>query len=275
MPNDNRSDLDTANASTDLMLSRVEGAIGWMSFNNPARHNAVSLDMWKKAREILDAFAQDPAVRVVVITGEGGKSFVSGADISKFETERASATAVEDYDVATEGVYETVLGYPKPTVAMIRGFCIGGGLNLAVCCDFRICNERARFAVPAARLGLGYGYARVRRLMMVVGAVRAKEMLMTARQVSADEAVAMDLVNRIVVDEEIEAHVREFAAVIADNAPLTVAAVKQAVGEVLKDPAERDLARCARLVAACFASKDYQEGRKAFAEKRKPVFGGN
>ncbi len=259
---------------TDKMLAHKAGGIATMTFNNPERHNAVSLEMWRAATQILADFAADPAVRVVVITGAGGKSFVSGADISKFEDERASEAAVAEYDRVTEAAYETVQAFPKPTIAMIRGYCIGGGLNLAICCDLRIATEAARFAVPAAKLGLGYGYTRLRRLLAIVGPQFVKEIFFTARQFDAAEAAAMGLVNRVVPDGEIEAHVRALAETIAGNAPLTIAAIKQIVGEALKDPADRDLDRCDRLVKACFEAEDYKEGRRAFLEKRKPVFTG-
>ncbi len=259
---------------TTKMLSRKADSVGWMIFNNPERHNAVSLDMWEAAREILDDFVRDDAVRVVVVRGAGEKAFVSGADISKFEDERAEADAVRRYDEATEGVYAGLLDYPKPTIAMIHGYCIGGGANLAVCCDLRICGDTARFAVPAARLGLGYGYTRVRRLMNLVGPAFAKEIFFTARQFTAEEAFAMGLVNRVVPQTELETYVADYARRIADNAPLTVNSIKRIVGEVLKDPEARDLALCDRLVRECFESADYAEGRRAFMEKRKPVFAG-
>jgi enoyl-CoA hydratase len=261
--------------ATDKMLSRREGPVGTMIFNNPERHNAVSMEMWRAALAILDDFAADPAIRAVVVTGAGGRSFVSGADISKFESERASAQAVAEYDAATEGVYERLLSYPKPTIAMIRGYCIGGGLNLAVCCDIRICNEASRFAVPAAKLGLGYGLSRVRRLLNVIGPQFAKEIFFTARQFDAAEAVAMGLVNRVIPDAEIENYVKNYADAIGGNAPLTVTSIKRIIGEALKDPADRDADLCDRLVKECFASQDYQEGRRAFMEKRKPVFTGS
>ncbi len=259
---------------TDRMIARKGDGFGWMIFNNPERHNAVSLDMWQAAIGIMEDFAADDEVRVIVIAGAGEKSFVSGADISKFDDERAAADAVSRYNEATEGAYQAVLTSPKPTIAMIQGYCIGGGANLAVCADLRIASERARFAIPAAKLGLGYDYPRVRRVMDLVGPAFAKEIFFTARQFAADEALAMGLVNRVVPHQELEAATTETAGRIAGNAPLTMKAIKQAVHEALKDESGRDLALCERLVAKCFASDDYAEGRRAFAEKRKPVFKG-
>jgi enoyl-CoA hydratase/carnithine racemase len=256
----------------DKILTLVDGTIATITFNNPERHNAVSLEMWKAVLAALDRFAADPAVRVLVITGVGGKSFVSGADISKFESERAGEAAVADYDEATESVYRALLAYPKPTIAKIRGYCIGGGMNLAICCDLRLCNEAARFAVPAAKLGLGYGLTRVRRVLDIIGPQFAKEIFFTARQFSAVEAKEMGLVNRILPDAELDGFTTDYAQTIGGNAPLTVGAVKQIIAEALKDPEARDIALCDRLVKACFESEDYREGRKAFMEKRKPVF---
>lgn len=260
--------------TTDKMIARKADGIGWLIFNNPERHNAVSLEMWEAAIAIIADFRADPEVRVVVVRGAGEKAFVSGADISKFDDERAQEAAVQRYEEATEGTYSALRAMEKPTIAMIRGYCIGGGANLAICCDLRLCSETAKFAIPAAKLGLGYGYARIRRLMEVVRPSFAKEIFFTARQFDADEALAMGLANRILPQAELEAYVTEYARTIAGNAPLTVTAIKQIVNEALKDEADRDLALCDRLVKACFASEDYAEGRRAFAEKRKPVFKG-
>ena len=259
---------------TDKMLARKDGGVGYVIFNNPERHNAVSLDMWAATSRILDGFADDDEVRVVVLTGAGGKSFVSGADISKFESERATLEATRTYNATVEQAYAGIQQFPKPTIAMIRGYCIGGGLGLAVCCDLRICSDNSRFAAPAAKLGLGYGYAGLRRLIDVVGPAFAREIFFTARQFDAEEARHMGLINRVVPEPELENYVKTYAETIAANAPLTVKAVKYIVGEVMKDESARDLARCAELVEQCFASNDFIEGRRAFMEKRKPAFTG-
>ena len=261
--------------AADKMLARKEGRVGYLIFNNPERHNAVSLDMWESAGRILHQFADDDEVRCVVVTGAGGKAFASGADISKFKDERQEATAVAHYQATTQKAYDTVLGMPIPTIAMIRGYCIGGGVGLAVCCDLRICSDNSRFAVPAAKLGLGYGFTGIKRLSDLVGPAFAKEIFFTARQFDAEEARAMGLVNRVVPDAELEDYVRNYADTIAANAPLTVDAVKYIVGQVVKDESQRNLARAAEMVRKCFESKDYVEGRTAFMEKRKPVFTGS
>jgi len=256
------------------IVSSQSGAIGTLTFNNPKRHNAVSLDMWRAAALVLDEFAADPGVRVVVLTGAGGKAFVSGADISKFESERASTDAVAVYNAAVERFQQTLSDYPKPTIAHIRGYCIGGGLGIVVSCDLRIANQAARFGIPAAKLGLGYGLVNIQRLMRLVGPQFVNEMLFTARHVDASDALRMGLVNRVLPDSEIGAYVQELAETIAGNAPLTIRAVKGIVRELLRDEKDRDAAACDALVKQCFESEDYKEGRRAFLEKRKPVFTG-
>jgi len=259
---------------TDKMQITKDGAIGRMVFNNPARHNAVSLEMWEGAEEIIDDFARDPAIRVIVVSGTGGKAFVSGADISKFESERASEEAVKHYNATTDRFHGKLAALTKPTIAMIRGYCIGGGVSLATGCDLRICSDNSRFGIPAARLGLGYGHKGIRKLMDLVGPANAKELFFTAKQFTAQQALVMGLVNHVVPESELEAFVDDYAKAIAENAPLTVTQVKRTVGELLKDPEERDVALAERLVAECFASEDYIEGRRAFMEKRKAQFKG-
>jgi enoyl-CoA hydratase/carnithine racemase len=261
-------------AQTDKMLSRKEGHVGYVIFNNPARRNAVSLEMWEATARILDDFGKDNDIRVVVLTGAGDKAFVSGADISRFENERANEEAITRYNQTVERANAAIYDYPKPTIAMIRGFCIGGGVGLALCCDLRICSDDSRFAVPAAKLGLGYAYQGLKKLVDVVGPSFAKEIFYTARQFDAEEARAMGLVNRVVKADELEAYVKKYADTIGENAPMTIATTKFIIGEVIKDESKRDLAKCAAMVKKCFESNDYTEGRRAFMEKRTPVFTG-
>ena len=250
---------------TDKMLARKEGNVGYVIFNNPERHNAVSLEMWARTAEILEGFKNDHDVRVVVLTGAGGKSFVSGADISKFESERSSLEGMKTYNETVARANDGVASFPKPTIAMIKGYCIGGGLGLAVCCDLRICSDNSKFAIPAAKLGLGYSYPGVKRLSDLVGPSFAKEIFFTARQFDAEEARMMGLVNRIVPAAELESYVKNYADTIANNAPLTVTAAKFIANQTVRDESKRDLARCQEMVDACFASSDYKEGRRAFA----------
>jgi enoyl-CoA hydratase/carnithine racemase len=199
---------------------------------------------------------------------------VSGADISKFEKERSSAEAIVHYNKVTAEVSAKLVGFAKPTIAQITGSCVGGGVALAVCCDLRICGEGSRFGIPAAKLGLGYGFTGINRLVSLVGPAFAMEIFFTARLFSSEEARQMGLVNRVLPDDQVEAYVADYARMITENAPMTVGSVKAIVGETQKDAAERDLARCAALVDACYASQDYIEGRRAFMEKRKPQFVG-
>jgi enoyl-CoA hydratase len=259
---------------TDKMLSRKEGHVGYMIFNNPQRLNAISIEMWEASRRIMDEFAQDSDVHVVVLAGAGGKAFVSGADISQFEKQRSSEEAIARYNVLVEEANNALYDFPKPTIAMINGYCIGGGLGLAICCDLRIAADNSRFAIPAAKLGLGYGFTGIKRLVDVVGPAFAKEIFYTARQFDAAEALAMGLVNRVVPASELESYVRGYADTIGNNAPLTVNAVKFIANQAVKDGAQRDLKRAAEMVQKCFESRDYVEGRRAFMEKRKPVFTG-
>ena len=259
---------------TEKMIARKEGAIGWMIFNNPARRNALSIEMWRAVAEIIDSYRADDEVRVVVMAGAGDKAFVSGADISEFEKHRASAAAEEAYNrisAAAQGALGTL---DKPLVAMIRGFCIGGGLAVALAADIRIASVDSVFAIPAARLGLGYGFEGLRKLTNLVGPAMAKEILFTARRFTAEEALRIGLVNRLVPGAALEETVRELAGIIAENAPLTIRAAKAAVGEALKDPGDRDIASIERMVRECFDSEDYAEGRRAFMDKRRPAFKG-
>src|SRR5262245_6531760 len=256
------------------LLAHRDGQVGHIIFNNPARHNAVSLEMWQRLQQLLAEFAADSSLRVLVISGAGGKAFVSGADISKFESERATMDAVKVYNAASAKATAALYTFPKPTLAKNQGYCIGGGTNIAVCCDLRVCSRSAKFGIPAAKLGLGYGYVGVRRLAEIVGISHAMDLFYTARQVPAEEALAMGLVNRVVAEEDIDKAVAEWTGMIAENAPMTLATVKAVVREIGKPSTERDLAKLDRMVEACFASNDYIEGRRAFMEKRKPKFTG-
>ncbi len=259
---------------SEKMLGRQDGTVGYLIFNNPEKHNAVSLEMWDAADTILDDFEGREDIRVVVLSGAGGKSFVSGADISKFEKERGSMEAVQHYNERVKTVYDRVQNFPKPTIAMVNGYCLGGGLNLAAACDLRFCSAKSKFAMPAARLALGYPYAAIKRLVNAVGLAAAKHLMFSAQRIDAEEAFRLGLVQQVLAEEELEGFVTDYAKQIAGNAPLTVKAMKLIANEVLKDPEETDFALCDRLVAECFASEDYKEGRRAFLEKREPQFQG-
>ncbi|MEM0989375.1 MAG: enoyl-CoA hydratase [Pseudomonadota bacterium] len=259
---------------TDKMLMRRDGAIGHMVFNQPEKRNAVSLAMWEHASEILDEFEKDPEIRVVVLSGAGGKSFVSGADISEFESQRGTAEAQQYYNQQTAKVYERIERFPKPTIAMIQGFCVGGGLNLACVCDIRICSDDLQIAMPAAKLALGYPFAAIKRLTNIVGIANARHLMFTASRVQAQRAYDMGFAQELVPGDQLAEHVTTYANSIAQNAPLTVGAMKYISTQVLEEPPDRNHEKMVEMVAACFASEDFKEGRRAFMEKRKPVFQG-
>ncbi len=260
--------------STDRIIATREGAVGRIVFNNPERHNAMSLDMWRGATAALNDLTAAGDVRAVVLTGAGDKAFVAGADISRFGEERNSADGVAEYNAAVKEFQETLIAAPMPTIAMIGGYCIGGGLAIALCSDLRIASEDSRFAIPAAKLGLGYAAGGIDRLMHIVGPAAAMEIFYTARQFDAAEAFSMGLVNRVVPRAGLAEYCEGYVTRISENAPLTIRAVKTSVLELLKPESERNLALSDEQVAACFASNDYIEGRAAFAEKRKPQFNG-
>jgi enoyl-CoA hydratase len=259
---------------TERLAVRKEGALGWMVFNNPARRNAVSIDMWEAIPRVIERFESDDEVRVIVLAGAGDKAFVSGADISQFETQRSGPEAVQRYEEIAETAQARLHGCDKPVVAMIRGYCLGAGINIATACDLRIAADDARFGIPAAKVGLGYRASATKNLVDTVGAPNAREMLISARQFSAAEALHMGLVHRVVAATELEKEAREYCEAISANAPLTMRTAKRMIREILKPPLEFDAAVCKAWVRECFDSQDYAEGRKAFMEKRKPAFTG-
>jgi len=251
-----------------------DGSLGFLIFDHPERRNAISAEMWRQIPGAVEALAKDADIRVVILRGEGDTAFVAGADISEFESQRASEAAVAEYDRAGGDAYRAVAGIEKPTIAMIHGFCVGGGVALALCADLRFASDDARFAVPAARLGLGYSVALFEPLLRLVGSARALEILYTARRYRADEALAMGLVNAVAPKATLDSVVRETADRIAANAPLTLRGVKITARELAKDFARRDQTRIDAAVRACYESEDYREGVRAFLEKRKPLFTG-
>jgi enoyl-CoA hydratase/carnithine racemase len=257
---------------TDKMRVDVSDGVGWMTFDNPARHNALSQDMVRAIPQVLAHFQSRDEVRVVVMRGAGEKAFVSGADISEFEAQGAPGKPKSEGEASAP---EWKLGdVGKPLIAMIHGYCIGGGVATALSADIRIASDDAQFAIPAARLGLGYPFPAVRTLVDLVGAAHANEILFSARRFRADEALAMGLVNRVVPRSELHAAVTELAQQIAANAPLTVRASKLAIQQALRDPGKRDVALVNRALQDCFESEDFVEGRTAFMEKRQPNFKG-
>jgi len=260
--------------ATDQLITEVKGAIGWLTFNNPARHNAISMAMAEHLPAAIGALEADARVRVVIVSGSGEKAFAAGSDISGFGESRANPEANRRYNALHESAYDAVYHCRKPTIAMIRGYCIGGGLDFAASCDVRIAAEDASFSAPAGRLGLGYGFESVVRLKRVLGGPAARELLVSARRINADEAYRLGLVHRVVPVAKLQEETVAYAETLAGNAPLTLAAIKRSLIELERDVDVRDQSAAQTLIDACFASADYDEGRKAFAEKRKPDFKG-
>jgi enoyl-CoA hydratase len=256
------------------IVQSVHERVGIITFNNPEKRNAVSLDMWEGLGRALTALRDDPDIRVVVLTGAGDKAFVSGADISQFEKNRHNAEASEEYARQSATHRALLANYPKPTIACIRGFCLGGGLQIAMMTDTRFAAEDSQFGIPAARLGIAYGYDGLKHLVSLVGPSQARLMMYTGARIGAAEALRIGLVDRVLANDELVSATLEIARTIAGNAPLAVHAAKLTIAEVLKDESHRDMEAVKQAGVACMDSEDFREGRRAFMEKRKPAFKG-
>lgn len=251
----------------------VQGHVGYVTFNNPAKFNAMNYDMWCALPVAMKALVDDPQVRLIILQGAGDKAFVSGADISQFNTHR-NGDASTHYNEATQAGYASVLDCPKPTLAKIRGICMGGGLGLALNCDVRMAAADGKFRMPAGRLGLGYAFDGVKRFTEILGTANTADLFFSARIFGADEALRIGLLKQVIPVAELDAVVGAYAQMVCENAPMTLAAAKRSLLELRKNPHERDMAGVQAMVDACFTSEDYKEGRKAFAEKRTPQFQG-
>ncbi|MEA2837486.1 MAG: hypothetical protein QOD89_2036 [Bradyrhizobium sp.] len=256
------------------ILQSVSDGIGIVTFNNPAKRNAMSLDMWEGLGQSLVELRDDPGVRVVILTGAGDKAFVSGADISQFEKTRHNAEASEEYSKRSAAQRALLADYPKPTIACIRGFCLGGGMQVAMLADIRFAAENSQFGIPAAKLGIAYGHDGLRNLVSLVGPSWARLIMYTGMRIDSAEAQRIGLVERVLPDTELWDATLEIARTISGNAPLAIKAAKITIAQVLKDAGARDMEAIKAIGTACMDSEDFREGRRAFMEKRKPVFKG-
>jgi enoyl-CoA hydratase/carnithine racemase len=257
------------------ILQSVADGVGVITFNNPEKRNAMSLDMWEGLGHALIELRDDPEVRVVILVGAGDKAFVSGADISQFEKNRHNAQASEEYSKRSAAQRALLADYPKPTIACIRGFCLGGGMQVAMMSDIRIAAANSQFGIPAAKLGIAYGYDGLRNLVSLVGPSWARLLMYTGMRIDSAEAERIGLVDRVLPDAELWDATLDIARTISGNAPLAIKAAKITIAQVLKDPDKRDMEAIKQIGTACMDSEDFREGRQAFMEKRKPRFKGS
>jgi enoyl-CoA hydratase/carnithine racemase len=257
-------------------MLRVEkrDAVGWIVFDQPAKRNAINGEMWRGIPRAMQQFDADREVRCVAFRGAGTEAFSAGADISEFEKIRAQKTSVAEYDGLLDQVLHAIQDSRKPSVAMIYGFCMGGGLEVALACDLRYCGRSAQFAIPAARLGLAYNVEGHKRLLETVGHARAREIMYLGRRYTAEEAFHMGLINAVLEDQGLEAHTAAILKTLCDNAPLAIANSKTIIEQYVKAEGTPDPAVMQAAIERCARSADYHEGRRAFMEKRKPVFRG-
>ena len=256
------------------ILCNVESNLGFIVIDHPERRNAVSAEMWGALADAAEQLDANPAVRVIVLRGAGEVAFVSGADISEFESRRTGGTAAQVYEQGTQRAFGTLGAVGKPVIAMIHGFCVGGGMATALAADLRYCADDAVFAIPAARLGLGYHAGGIDALTALVGPSAAKEIFFTARRYRAQDAARLGIVNQVFPKADLELRVREIAEQIAANAPLTIRSVKRISRELSREPGQQDRDAIRESIQRCFDSEDYKEGVRAFLEKRSPKFEG-
>jgi enoyl-CoA hydratase/carnithine racemase len=264
---------EKSHADGKILQSIAEG-VGVITFNNPEKRNAMSLEMWEGLGNALIELRDNPDVRVVIMVGAGDKAFVSGADISQFEKTRHNAEASEEYSKRSAAQRALLADYPKPTIACIRGFCLGGGMQVAMLADIRFASDNSQFGIPAARLGIAYGYDGLRHLVSLVGPSWARLIMYTGMRIDSTEALRIGLVDRVLADTELWGATMEIATTISGNAPLAIKAAKLTIAQVLKDPGQRDMDAIKEIGTACMDSEDFREGRRAFMEKRKPKFSG-
>jgi enoyl-CoA hydratase len=273
VPKNNEKNQEKSYADGKILQSVTDG-VGVITFNNPAKRNAMSLDMWEGLGSALIELRDTDDVRVVILTGAGDKAFVSGADISQFEKVRHNAAASEEYSKKSDAQRALLANYPKPIIACIRGFCLGGGMQVAMAADIRIASDNSQFGIPAAKLGIAYGYDGLRHLVSLVGPSWARLIMYTGMKIDAAEALRIGLVERVLPDAELWDATMEIARTMSGNAPLAIKAAKITIAQVLKDPDKRDMNAIKQVGTDCMDSADFREGRQAFMEKRKPKFTG-
>jgi enoyl-CoA hydratase/carnithine racemase len=264
---------EKSHADGKILQSVTEG-VGVITFNNPEKRNAMSLEMWEGFGNALVELRDNPDVRIVIMVGAGDKAFVSGADISQFEKTRHNAEASEEYSRRSAAQRALLADYPKPTIACIRGFCLGGGMQVAMLADIRIASDTSQFGIPAAKLGIAYGYDGLRNLVSLVGPSWARLIMYTGMRIDAAEGLRIGLVDRVIPDAGLWDATMDIATTISGNAPLAIKAAKITIAQVLKDPEQRDMDAIKQIGTACMDSEDFREGRCAFMEKRKPKFSG-
>ncbi|MBH5400215.1 enoyl-CoA hydratase/isomerase family protein [Bradyrhizobium sp. CNPSo 4010] len=257
------------------ILTHMADGVGVITFNNPDKRNAMSLEMWEGFGEALTALRDDEAVRVVVLRGAGGKAFVSGADISQFEKVRHNAAASEEYARRSAAQRALLADYPKPTIACIDGYCLGGGMQIAMLADIRLASHGSQFGIPAAKLGIAYGYDGLKHLVSLVGPSWARLLMYTGMRIDSAEALRIGLVERVFPQSELWGETMTIAGTIAQNAPLAIKAAKITIAQVLKDESRRDMEAIKAIGNTCMDSADFREGRQAFMDKRKPQFRGH
>src|SRR6266403_965571 len=264
---------DKSHADGKILQSITDG-VGVITFNNPEKRNAMSLEMWQGFGHALIELRDNPDVRVVIMVGAGDKAFVSGADISQFEKTRHNAEASEEYSKRSAAQRALLADYPKPTIACIRGFCLGGGMQVAMLADIRFASDNSQFGIPAAKLGIAYGYDGLRNLVSLVGPSWARLIMYTGMRIDSAEGLRIGLVDRVTPDADLWNATMEIATTISGNAPLAIKAAKITIAQILKDPDKRDMDAIKAIGTACMDSEDFREGRQAFMEKRKPQFKG-